>query len=596
MEKSWWWKAALYGTLTLLSCLYLIPTIYRLSGIPDDKQPAFIRSVFTKKIQYGLDLQGGLHLVYQVNVDKAVQSKVDTLANIVEDAVKKKAPDVTVTREGRDDVVVRFKNPADTAKLDASILNENRELDEVERDAAAGVVRLRFDQDLIKEVEDSALRQAIEIIRNRVDQFGVSEPTIIPKDRNIVVELPGLDEKDFERIVNIIGKTAQLEFRIVEEGSPYMTKVAALLPKDGPVKVQVESYRNEKTGAAGETVYLQAKNRADLDKFIAGLTGENAVPPDLRFGLQEIEERREDETPTGQTSWRTLLLKRRVGMTGEYLASADVGWDEMGRAEVLFRMNPQGADKMGQLTGQNVGSKMAIVLDDRITSAPVIQSQINESGRITLGTFGDPATLMKEAQDLVAVLRSGALPAPLQKVYQSQIGRTLGDDAIEKAKLSMYIGAAAVILFMLVYYRKAGIIANIAMLLNMVYMLAILAMFEASLTLPGIAGLVLTIGMAVDANIVIYERIREELRRGKSPRSAVDAGFDRAFWTVFDAHVTNFVAGIVLYSYGSGPIRGFAVTLLVGIVSNLLTSVWISRWMFDLLVGRRRAAAATLSI
>jgi preprotein translocase subunit SecD len=239
---------------------------------------------------------------------------------------------------------------------------------------------------------------------------------------------------------------------------------------------------------------------------------------------------------------------------------------------------------------------MAIVLDEKVNSAPVIQSKISEHGEIVMGGSTDPMALQQEVKDLIAVLRSGALPAPLKKSFETQVGPTLGEDAVHKAKFSMAIGAIAVVLFMLIYYRLSGIIANVAMVLNMLYMIAILAAFEASLTLPGIAGLVLTIGMAVDANIIIYERIREELRLGKSPRTAVDAGFSRAFWTVFDAHVTNFVAGVVLYSYGSGPIRGFAVTLLIGIITNLLTSVWISRWMFDVVVGRRGAMPATLSI
>jgi protein-export membrane protein SecD len=248
------------------------------------------------------------------------------------------------------------------------------------------------------------------------------------------------------------------------------------------------------------------------------------------------------------------------------------------------------------MTGDNIGRKMAILLDDKITSAPVIEGRIGARGRITLGGFGDPFAMQQEAKDLVAVLRSGALPAPLRKTFETQVGPTMGRDAVDKAKFSMYVGAAAVILFMLIYYRLAGFIANIAMILNMLFMVAILAAFEASLTLPGIAGLVLTIGMAVDANIIFYERIREELRLGKSPRTAMEAGFDRAFWTVFDAHVTTFVAGVVLYSYGSGPIRGFAVTLLVGIITNLITSYWLSHWMFEAMVARRTASRATLSI
>jgi preprotein translocase subunit SecD len=290
-------------------------------------------------------------------------------------------------------------------------------------------------------------------------------------------------------------------------------------------------------------------------------------------------------------------LQRRAGLTGEYLASADQTWDQQtGRPELSYEMDRQGAVLNERLTGDNVGRKMAIVLDDTIKSAPVIESRIGARGRITLGGFGDPFALQQEAKDLVAVLRSGALPAPLRKTFETQVGPTMGRDAVAKAKTAMTVGAILVIVFMLGYYRLSGVIANIAMVLNMLFMVAILAAFEASLTLPGIAGLVLTIGMAVDANIIIYERIREELRHGKSVRTAVDAGFQRAFWTVFDAHVTNFVAGVVLYSYGSGPIRGFAVTLLVGIVTNLVTSYWISHWMFDALVGRRGAARATLSI
>jgi preprotein translocase subunit SecD len=233
---------------------------------------------------------------------------------------------------------------------------------------------------------------------------------------------------------------------------------------------------------------------------------------------------------------------------------------------------------------------MATILDNTVKSAPIIESKLGKRIRITLGGYGNPMAQQEEAKDLVGVLKSGALPAPLHQTFEKKVGPTLGRDAINKAKFSMTIGSVAVVLFMLIYYRKAGFIADVAMVLNILYMVAIMAGFEATLTLPGIAGLVLTVGMAVDANIIIYERIREELRAGKSPRAAVDAGFARAFWTVFDAHVTNFVAGVVLYSYGSGPIRGFAVTLLVGIVTNLFTSVWVSRGMFSLLVDRKKPA------
>jgi preprotein translocase subunit SecD len=592
MERSWWWKAGLYGLVTALACLYLVPTV-----VPADKQPAFIQKHFTKRIQKGLDLAGGLRLVYAVDIDKAVSAKVDQIANALEDNIWKKTKDVAVLREGRDVIVFKFTNPADVDKLNQEVLADYRkELDEIGRDRAAGTVTVRLDQDEISSIQEFSLIQGIETIRGRVDKFGVSEPTIIKKGTDIVIELPGLEQRDFERIKSIIGRTAQLQFKVVEDEGEYAKKVAAAVPKDGPITIDPDSWTGEKDGKRHEVIFFKAKDRADLEKFIGGLTGDLAVPGDREFGYEEVAPPGEATAARGPGSWRAYLLHRRAGVTGEYLANAEVGFSEMGAPEVLFTMNRKGGDLMGKLTGENVGRRMAIVLDEKIMSAPVIQSQINERGRITLGSFGDPVKVQQEAKDLVAVLRSGALPAPLTKSYETQVGRTLGDDSINRAKFSMYAGAIAVVLFMFIYYRLGGVIANFAMVLNMLYMIAILAAFEAALTLPGIAGLVLTIGMAVDANIVIYERIREELRAGKSPRTAVDTGFNRAFWTVFDAHVTNFVAGVVLYSYGSGPIRGFAVTLLVGIVTNLLTSVWVSRWMFDVLVGRRGHSPATLSI
>jgi len=603
MERAWWWKAALYGFVTVVAVLYLVPTL-----VPEEKQPSFIKSHFQKRIQLGLDLQGGLHLVYEVNVDKAVSDKVDRLSSDIEDRLRrdKAVTELNVTREGRDDIILTFKNPADAAKVDEALLKEYRNsLDLVDRNPATGVVRLRLDPDQVEEVRDYALRQGIETIRGRVDKLGVAEPIIIKKGSDIIVELPGLKPSDFERIKSIIGRTAQLEFKIVDDGSEYMKKAAGAVPKRDPkatlqptdVDVGTEAWNEEDSGKSHEDVYLRSKSREAIEKFFAGLTGELALPSDHEIGYEEMQGRGEDGEQTPDRYWRTYYLHRRAALTGEYLSNADQTWDQnTGRPEVSFEFDRQGAAISERMTGDNIGRKMAILLDEKITSAPVIKSRIGARGRITLGSFGDPFQLQQEAKDLVAVLRSGALPAPLRKTFETQVGPTMGRDSIEKAKLSMYIGAAAVILFMLIYYRVSGLIAVIAMLLNMLYMLAILAGFEASLTLPGIAGLVLTVGMAVDANIIIYERIREELRLGKSVRTAVDAGFARAFWTVFDAHVTNFVAGVVLYSYGSGPIRGFAVTLLVGIITNLFTSYWLSHWMFDAVVGRRGVAKATLSI
>jgi preprotein translocase subunit SecD len=602
MERSWWWKAALYGVLVVLACLYLVPTV-----VPEDKQPAFIKNHFQKRIQLGLDLQGGLHLVYEVNVDKAVGGKVDRLASDIEDKLRKDkgVNDLTVTREGRDDIIFTFKNPSEQTKLDESILKEHRnDLDVADRDAGKGVVRLRLDPKQVDEIRDYALRQGIETIRNRVDKVGVAEPTIIKKGTDIIVELAGLKAADFERIKALIGRTAQLEFKIVDDGADYSRKLVDYLKgpgaastKDSGIEPVPESWTEKDTGKQHEDVYLRAKSRDALQKFFESLPPDVAVPPDHEIGYEEQQGRSDSGEATQDKYWRTYYLHKRAALTGEYLANADQTWDQQtGRPEVSFEFDHTGAAISERMTGDNIGRKMAILLDDKITSAPVIEGRIGARGRITLGGFGDPFALQQEAKDLVAVLRSGALPAPLRKTFETQVGPTMGRDAVSKAKFSMIIGAVAVVLFMIIYYRLAGLIAVVAMVLNMLFMVAILAAFEASLTLPGIAGLVLTIGMAVDANIIIYERIREELRLGKSVRTAVDSGFQRAFWTVFDAHVTNFVAGVVLYSYGSGPIRGFAVTLLVGIVTNLVTSYWISHWMFDGLVGRRGAARSTLSI
>ena len=505
MERGWWWKAALYGVITVMAVLYLVPTI-----VPEEKQPGIIRDHFQKRIQLGLDLQGGLHLVYAVNINKAVSDKVDRLSAEIEDRLRrdKGVTDVNVVRsdsekDGHFDIILTFKNPADQVKVDDQLLREYRKsLDLLSRDAAAGVVRLRLDPNQIDEVRDYALRQGIETIRNRVDKLGVAEPTIIKKGTDIIVELPGLKPADFERIKNIIGRTAQLEFKIVDDGpTEYMKKVAAAVPKRDAkaplaptdIDVQPEAWTEEDSSKQHEDVYLRSKSRDALQKFFASQTGELALPPDHEIGYEEMPARGENGEQTPDKLWRTYYLHKRAALTGEYLINADQTWDQnTGRPEVSYEFDRQGATISERLTGDNIGRKMAIILDDRIKTAPVIKSRIGSRGRITLGSFGDPFALQEEAKEIVAVLRSGALPAPLRKSFETQVGPTMGRDAIKQAKLSMGIGAAAVIIFMLLYYRLAGLIANLAMILNMVFMLAILAGFEASLTLPGIAGLVLT--------------------------------------------------------------------------------------------------------
>jgi preprotein translocase subunit SecD len=601
MDRSWVYRVIAYTLLTILALVFLAPSVAGWVG-KEDQLPGWMKKHIHNRIMLGLDLQGGLHLVYEVQVDKAVSDKADRLATDVEDRLHKKTPNVKVDRAGRDEIIFTFKNPADAKFLDRDLLKEFRNrLYEESRDAAAGVVKLRIDQDYVEEQRDYAVRQGVETIRNRVDKMAVSEPTIIRKGTDIIVELPGLKPDDFEHVKKQIGRTAQLEFKMVDDGSEYMKKVAALATAKKAefpgIQLHDDEWSEKDSGMRHSDVYLQDKDRAELERFFASLTGDDAVPSDHEIGYEQKESRDDDEAAkSNEKLWRTYYLHKRAELTGEYIQDPEQTWDQQtGRPEVSLTFDHEGANLFEKATGANIGRKMAIILDDKINSAPVIEGRIGGGhARITMGGFSDPFQMQQEARDLVGVLKAGSLPAPLKQTHSMQIGPTLGRDAVDKAKFSMIIGSLAVILFMLIYYRASGLIADIAMVMNIVYQLAILAALGATLTLPGIAGVVLTVGMAVDANIIIYERIREELRAGKSARGAVEAGFGRAFWTVFDAHVTALVAGIVLYSYGTGPIRGFAVTLMIGVIANLFTSIWLSRAMFDFLVNRRQAA--TLSI
>jgi preprotein translocase subunit SecD len=602
MDRSWVYRVITYTLLTVVAVVFLTPSVAGWLG-KDDQLPGWMHKHIQNKILLGLDLQGGLHLVYEVQVDKAVSDKADRLASDIEEKLHrdKKVKDLSIDRNGRDEIVLNFKNPDDAKKLDREFLKDYRKnLYEDSRDPAKGQVKLRIDQDYVQELRDYAVTQGVETIRNRVDKLAVSEPTIIRKGTNIIVELPGLKPDDFERVKRQIGRTAQLEFKMLDDGSEYMKKLTAYATTQKAqfpgLDVGTASWQEKDSGIVHSDVFLKDKDKPELERFLASLPPEYQSPSDHEIGFEHMDASGDDEGTSKDKFWQTYYLHRRAELTGEYVADAEANWDQQtGRPEVSLTFDHEGAVLFEKASGANIGRKMAIILDEKINSAPVIEGRIGGGrARITMGGFGDPFKLQQETKDLVAVLRTGALPAPLKRTFEWQIGPTLGKDAVDKAKTAMIAGSLLVIFFMLIYYRVSGIIANLAMILNIVYQLAVLAALGATLTLPGIAGVVLTVGMAVDANIIIYERIREELRAGKSARGAVEAGFGRAFWTVFDAHVTNLVAGIVLYSYGTGPIRGFAVTLMIGIVANLFTSVWLSRAFFDYLVNRRQSA--TLSI
>ena len=640
MERSLRIKTVILLALVLISGVYLVPTF-----VAEDHIPPWFTRVFDKRVKLGLDLQGGLHIVYRVDLDKVIDDKAGELKRDIEAKLAEQKIDGIVETPRPNPaagvplgaVFVSAKDDANAKKIDDKFLDDYGEM-LVKGDCPAGKTGrcMRVASDYAEKIRVSALDQAIKTIKERVDKTGVADPTIVKKGDDIVVELPGTDDKENEHIRSIINRTAQLEFKMVDDGTAYMQKLAEHVSKDAAAKDKItvgqDSWSNETTNQEHHDYFLKAKDHKEFvtkekaqaigcstkDKFpdangkyecvVSGRTvledymasvPKELQPDDEHQMLYEEVTRQDELDPTRaiDKSWRSYYLHRTAELTGTAISESQVYYDPTtNRPEVLITFNRYGARRFGDLSGKNVGRKMAIILDEKVTSAPEFRTAIpNGRATISLGAR-NPHDMQREAEDLVAVLRTGALPAPLVESQSSQVGALLGQDAIDKAQLSMAVGGLLVVMLMLYFYRFSGLIANVAMVLNVLFQVAILAMFQATLTLPGIAGLVLTIGMAVDSNIIIYERIREELRAGKSIRGAVDAGFSRAFWTVFDAHVTNFVAGFVLMEYGTGPIRGFAVTLLIGVVCNLFTSTWVSRLFFDHYITRRRNVTAMISI
>jgi preprotein translocase subunit SecD len=640
MERALRWKTIVLAALVLLSAATLAPSV-----VGDEALPGWFARMFSKKVKLGLDLQGGLHIVYRVDLDKVVDDKAGELKRDIEAKLgdQKILAHVETPRPNPNAGVplgAVFLVPdkdGEAGKIDRKFLDDYEE-SLVKMDCPAdrkAAICMRVAPEFADKQKSSAIDQAKRTISDRVDRSGVADPTIVKKGDDIVVELPGTDDKENERLRGIISRTALLEFKIVDDGNPFMEKLAAHIQQDPAatergIKAEPDAWTNENSDTTHHDYYLTAPDRnesvakADAERY--GCNTRNQVPidgkykclvtgrtvlqeylrgltdfqpdDDHQFGFEEIQPRTIAlQGRAVEKRWRSYFMHRTAELTGTAVSDANVFWDQTtNRPEVLVSFNRAGARRFGDLTSKNVGRKMAIILDEKVQSAPVIQTAITGGkSNITMGG-GDPRAVQTAAEDLVNVLRTGALPAPLVESQSSQVGALLGQDAIDRAKLSMAVGAVLVILLMLFFYKFSGVIANLAMILNVVFQVAILVVMQATLTLPGIAGLVLTIGMAVDSNIIIYERVREELRAGKSVRGAVDAGFGRAFWTVFDAHVTNFVAGLILYQYGTGPIRGFAVTLLIGVTCNLFTSTWVSRLMFDYWIGRRRAALQTLSI
>lgn len=525
------WAIAIL-VVTFLSIIFLTPTFL------GDRLPGWWGKVFPDRgVTLGLDLKGGVFLLLSVKAEKALEQE---LVNLKESVTEELKNDKVLLKgfESRDrTLTLNFFSQSDLerAKKLESSYEDIADVDEKNL-SLSFTLKDRYITDLQKR----AIDQVKETIENRVDEFGLVEPTIqrAGADR-ILIQVPGASERDRERIINIIKRAAVLEFQIVKDAGPDKEALTAKYGVKSPDELQAQGFKLH--------------------------------PGD-----------------TGQENEKFFITVNEAQVTGQYLSDASLVFDEFGRPAVGFSFKGEGATRFGALTGEGVGERLAIVLDGTIKSAPVIQERISSQGRIT-GNF-----TIDEARDLALVLRSGALPVPVDVEQEQTVGPSLGRDSIEKGKLSMIVGGTAVLIFMIIFYKLQGVIANIALALNMLFILGFLSSFGVTLTLPGIAGLVLTIGMAVDGNIVIFERIKEELRAGKSALAAIDAGYERSLWTVLDSNITTLLTALILFWFGTGPIKGFAVTLSIGIISTVFSNVIVARVISDFIYREKKVVALSI--
>ncbi|MCB9528538.1 MAG: protein translocase subunit SecD [bacterium] len=630
----------LFG-LVAVSVLMLVPTIVDFSSEPvlgeDGKPvaaatlPGWYTDIFEQKMVLGLDLQGGIHLQYKVDVEQALRRKAVQTAGTIETQLKAEREievDATTSPDATDideitTVRVSFPDEGSTDRLDQEFVRKHVPNYEV-AGVDGNVVTLVMSDDAIEEFQTDAVDQAIETIERRINAFGVAESTISKRgDTELVVQLPGIKEEDFAAAKEKLSQTGQLRFQIVDRTAAqgeFYQKVAGRRPTDTnwPAALD-EKLKRHKVAAGGQS--LRSTSRELLEYMVEGQfdddhligyeqifvkVGDPSLQPVTNLPeMQEDQVRRlsgnaiELDKALGDPdavvpAYEAWFLYRKAGMSGENVTDASVGYDQFNKPVVHMAFNAVDADKFYEMTKQYTKELMAIMIDEVVYSAPRIKEPI-PGGRvqIEMGAAGNQA--FKEAKALVAVLKSGALQAPLRKLYDTQVGPSLGADSITAGRTAILVGFGAVVFFMVVYYKFAGLVANLALLLNVLFVMAGLTAFGATLTLPGIAGIVLTIGMAVDANVLIFERIREELRLGKSVRSAIDVGYEKAFSAIFDGNITTAIAAVVLYQFGSGPIRGFAVTLGIGIICSMYTALIVTRLVFDRIYGRG-AEPARMSI
>ena len=468
-----------------------------------------------KQINLGLDLQGGSHLLMEVEVGSVIKESLNSLVDEIRTAFRKARIGYTGLGVQGMGVSVKLTDPSRLEEARGLIRDIDKEL--VIDTAESGQITVHWSDFALRERTKAIVEQSIEIVGRRVDETGTREPTIQREGEDrILIQLPGV--KDPERIKQLLGKTAKLTFHLVDPSASAADAQAGHVPPG--------------------------------DVLLPGL---------------------EKDTERGLPAY--YVLKKRVVVGGERLTDAQPTV-EQGRPVVSFRFDTAGGKRFGDATRDNVGRQLAIVLDGKVISAPVIREPILGGNGIISGSF-----TTQEANDLALLLRAGALPAPLTVLEERSVGPSLGEDSIRAGKIACAVGFAAVVVFMALVYGFFGVIANVALLLNLVLLLGLLSLLQATLTLPGIAGIVLTMGMAVDANVLIYERIREEVRAGRTPFSAIGTGFERAIATIIDSNLTTFIAAALLYIFGSGPVRGFAVTLTLGLMTSMFTAVMVTRLM-----------------
>jgi preprotein translocase subunit SecD len=533
MKKNILSRFVLIGITVVLAIIFFLPNTPLFRHMPE----WWKNTMPDKGITLGLDLQGGVHLVFEVEGDRAIEITAERISQSLKELLGKRKLTAEVSRNGL--LITVSPNSMEVRKA----IEESYPILTPAETGTKLVYKLSDRE--AERIKDNAANQALETIRNRIDQFGVAEPTIHRQAANeIVVQLPGI--KDPKRAIEIIGKTAQLEFKLVDDSSPVAAEIPASI------------------------------RMGEEDALLAKFSGK--IPADEEILFEKIVNRE-----TGEVTKRPVLLKKETMMTGDLLTEAKVNIDQrFNEPYVSITFNAAGAKLFEEITGANVRKRMAIILDGTVYSAPVIQERISGGNAQITGRFS-----MDEAKDLAIILRAGALPAPIKMLQNVTVGPSLGSDSIEAGKMAGIIGTILVVLFMIVYYKLSGVIADFALLLNVILLLGAMASLNATLTMPGIAGIVLAIGMAVDSNVLMFERMRDELKTGKTPRAAVDSGYAKAFWTIFDSHVTTLITAAVLFQFGTGPIKGFAVTLSLGVAINLFTALIGTKSIFDLINSRK---------